>query len=72
MRSARRATATTGKGDGKTGATAEAEAVGPHRRDWKHGSTDGEIFTIIRDGAKQTGMRGYRGTHDRPTRYGTS
>jgi hypothetical protein len=26
---------------------------------WKHGSTDGEIFTLIRDGSKGTGMRGY-------------
>ncbi len=26
---------------------------------WKHGATDGEIFTVIRDGAKGTGMRGY-------------
>ena len=27
--------------------------------DWKHGSTDGEIFTVIRDGVKSTGMRAY-------------
>ena len=27
--------------------------------DWKHGQTDSEIFTVIRDGAKQTGMRAY-------------
>ena len=26
---------------------------------WKHGSTDGEIFTLIKDGSKGTGMRGY-------------
>lgn len=26
---------------------------------WKHGSTDGEIFTLIRNGSKGTGMRGY-------------
>ena len=25
---------------------------------WKHGSTDGEIFTL-KDGSKGTGMRGY-------------
>ena len=27
--------------------------------DWKHGSTDGEIFTVIRDGVKSTGMKPY-------------
>ena len=27
--------------------------------DWKHGQTDNDIFTVIRDGAKQTGMRAY-------------
>jgi cytochrome c oxidase cbb3-type subunit 3 len=27
--------------------------------EWKHGQTDGEIFTVIRDGSKQTGMRAY-------------
>ena len=26
---------------------------------WKHGSSDGEIFTLVRDGSKGTGMRGY-------------
>ena len=26
---------------------------------WKHGSSDGEIFVLIRDGSKGTGMRGY-------------
>ena len=26
---------------------------------WKHGSTDGDIFTVISDGSKGTGMRGY-------------
>ena len=28
---------------------------------WKHGSTDAEIFAVIRDGAKGTGMRGFAG-----------
>ena len=27
--------------------------------DWKHGATDGEIFTVIRDGVKSTGMKPY-------------
>jgi mono/diheme cytochrome c family protein len=27
--------------------------------DWKHGSSDGEIFTVIRDGVKTTAMKPY-------------
>jgi mono/diheme cytochrome c family protein len=27
--------------------------------EWKHGSTDGEIFTVIRDGVRSTGMKAY-------------
>jgi mono/diheme cytochrome c family protein len=50
----------TGKGDGKMAAS----MTDPKPSDltdatWKHGSTDGEIFTLIRDGSKGTGMRGY-------------
>jgi len=50
----------TGKGDGKMA----AEVKEPKPSDltdasWKHGSTDGEIFTLIRDGSKGTGMRGF-------------
>ena len=26
---------------------------------WTHGSTDGEIFTVIRDGVRSTGMKAY-------------
>ncbi len=49
-----------GKGDGKMAAAMTA----PKPSDltdatWKHGATDGEIFTLIRDGSKGTGMRGY-------------
>jgi mono/diheme cytochrome c family protein len=52
---------TAGKGDGKMAASI---TTGPKPSDltdasWKHGSTDGEIFTLIRDGSKGTGMRGY-------------
>jgi high-affinity iron transporter len=49
-----------GRGDGKM-----AAALNPPKpsdltdASWKHGSTDGEIFTLIRDGSKGTGMRGY-------------
>jgi mono/diheme cytochrome c family protein len=49
-----------GKGDGKMAASLNP----PKPSDltdasWKHGSTDGEIFTLIRDGSKDTGMRAY-------------
>ena len=49
-----------GKGDGQM-----AMALNPPKpsdltdASWKHGSTDGEIFTLIHDGAKSTSMRGY-------------
>ena len=51
----------TGKGDGKMAASI---TTGPKPSDltdkeWKHGSSDGEIFTLIQDGSKGTGMRGY-------------
>ena len=49
-----------GKGDGKLAPT----VTGPAPSDftdgkWKHGSTDGEIFTVIKDGVKGTGMRSF-------------
>jgi mono/diheme cytochrome c family protein len=50
---------TTGKGDGKGGAMLKPKPSDLTDAEWKHGSTDGEIFLVIRDGAKQTGMRGY-------------
>jgi mono/diheme cytochrome c family protein len=49
----------TGKGDGKGGALLKPTPSDLTDADWKHGQTDGEIFTIIRDGSPQTGMRGY-------------
>jgi mono/diheme cytochrome c family protein len=49
----------TGKGDGKAGALLKPTPSDLTDTDWKHGQTDGEIFTIIRDGARQTGMRAY-------------
>jgi mono/diheme cytochrome c family protein len=50
----------TGKGDGKMAASMNPPKP-PDLTDasWKHGSTDGEIFTLIRDGSKGTGMRGF-------------
>jgi mono/diheme cytochrome c family protein len=46
-----------GKGDGEM-----AEEYTPKPADltdaqWKHGSSDGEIFVVIRDGVKNTGMK---------------
>src|SRR5262245_40631789 len=48
-----------GKGDGKSAATLNPKPSDLTDADWKHGRSDGEIFTLIRDGAKQTSMRGY-------------
>ena len=50
---------TAGKGDGKAGALLKPTPSDLTDGDWKHGQADGDIFTIIRDGAKQTGMRAY-------------
>ena len=50
---------TAGKGDGKAGALLKPLPSDLTDGDWKHGQTDGEIFTVIRDGARQTGMRAY-------------
>jgi mono/diheme cytochrome c family protein len=50
----------TGKGDGKMAASITgAKPSDLSDASWKHGSSDGEIFTLIRDGSKGTGMRGY-------------
>ena len=50
----------TGKGDGKMAAQIpDPKPSDLTDADWKHGSSDGEIFTVIKDGAKGTGMRGY-------------
>lgn len=50
----------TGKGDGKMAAS----ITGAKPSDltdavWTHGASDGEVFTVVRDGVKQTGMRGF-------------
>jgi mono/diheme cytochrome c family protein len=49
----------TGKGDGAMGEELNPKPANLTDADWKHGSTDGEIFTVIRDGVKATGMKGY-------------
>jgi mono/diheme cytochrome c family protein len=50
---------TAGKGDGKAGLTLKPRPSDLTDAEWKHGATDGEIFTLIRDGAQKTAMRGY-------------
>ena len=49
----------TGKGDGAMGEELTPRPSNLTDADWKHGSTDGEIFTVIRDGVKSTGMKAY-------------
>ena len=49
----------TGKGDGAMGEELNPRPANLTDNDWKHGSTDGEIFTVIRDGVKSTGMKAY-------------
>ena len=51
----------TGKGDGSMGEELNPKPSNLTDADWKHGSTDGEIFVLIRDGgSKGTGMKGYK------------
>jgi mono/diheme cytochrome c family protein len=49
----------TGKGDGAMGTELDPKPSNLADADWKHGSTDGEIFTVIRDGVKSSGMKPY-------------
>jgi mono/diheme cytochrome c family protein len=49
----------TGKGDGAMGEELNPKPANLADADWKHGSTDGEIFVVIRDGVKNTGMKPY-------------
>ena len=50
-----------GKGDGKAGAALKPPPADLTDEEWKHGSTDAEMYTVIRDGVKGTGMRGFAG-----------
>ena len=50
----------TGKGDGKMGAQMTPTPSNLTDADWKHGSTDGEIFVVVRDGVKGTGMKSFK------------
>jgi mono/diheme cytochrome c family protein len=46
----------TGKGDGVRAPYATPTPPSLVDAEWQHGSTDGEIFTVIRDGVKDTDM----------------
>jgi len=48
-----------GKGDGAMGEELNPKPANLSDADWKHGSTDGEMFVVIRDGVKSTGMKPY-------------
>ena len=49
----------TGQGDGKMAAMVTPKPSNLVDSEWKHGSSDGEIFVVIRDGVKGTGMKGF-------------
>jgi mono/diheme cytochrome c family protein len=48
-----------GKGDGRMGEEMIPKPADLTDGDWKHGSSDGEIYTLIRNGARGTGMKAY-------------
>ena len=50
-----------GRGDGAMGEELTPKPSNLTDADWKHGASDGEIFTVIRDGVKGSGMKPYRG-----------
>jgi mono/diheme cytochrome c family protein len=49
----------TAHGDGKAGATLNPKPANLADATWAHGSSDGEIFAVIRDGIKDTGMKAF-------------
>lgn len=49
----------TGAGDGMMGAELNPKPSDLTDGQWKHGSTDGEIFTVIKNGVKGTGMKAF-------------
>jgi mono/diheme cytochrome c family protein len=48
-----------GKGDGTMADEYTPRPPDLTDAEWKHGSTDGEIFVLIRDGSKGTAMKAY-------------
>ena len=49
----------TGKGDGAMGEELNPKPANLVDAEWKHGSTDGEIFVVVRDGVKNSGMKSF-------------
>jgi mono/diheme cytochrome c family protein len=50
-----------GRGEGTAAATLNPKPSDLTDTIWTHGASDGEIFLVVRDGARQTAMRGYGG-----------
>jgi mono/diheme cytochrome c family protein len=50
----------TGLGDGKMGAELKPLPSNLADAEWKHGSSDGEIFTVVRDGIRTTPMKSFK------------
>jgi mono/diheme cytochrome c family protein len=49
----------TGKGEGMMGEELDPKPANLTDADWKHGSSDGEIFTVVSNGVKGTGMKSF-------------
>lgn len=49
----------TGAGDGAMGAELNPKPSNLSDGEWKHGSSDGELFAVIKEGVKGTGMRSF-------------
>ena len=49
----------TGVGDGKMGEQLNPKPSNLTDAEWKHGSSDGEIFTVIKDGIKGSPMKAF-------------
>ena len=50
----------TGKGDGMAGEGLDQQPSNLVDGEWEHGSTDGEIFVVIRDGVQKTPMKSFK------------
>ncbi len=49
----------TGAGDGKSAAQLKPPPADLTDGTWEHGASDGEIYTLIKDGSKNTAMKGF-------------
>lgn len=49
----------TGKGDGMMGEELNPKPADLTSTTRKHGTTDGEVFAVVKDGVKGTGMKGF-------------